>query len=147
MRKSKMRRRKFRPEFVEFIPENLKPGVLYISIEYSTASHLCPCGCGQKVITPIRPDQWTLTWDGETVSLSPSIGNWGFSCKSHYWIRENRIIWLKNRKDPNWIYTEEQMTCIYICNRLILWFNASLRIYYVFGSQWFSSPCWIQSVA
>ena len=96
-----MRRRKFRPEFVEFIPENLKPGVLYISIEYSTASHLCPCGCGQKVITPIRPDQWTLTWDGETVSLSPSIGNWGFSCKSHYWIRENMIIWLKSRKDPN----------------------------------------------
>ena len=52
-----MRRRKFRPEFVEFIPENLKPGVLYISIEYSTSSHLCPCGCGQKVITPIRRDQ------------------------------------------------------------------------------------------
>ena len=89
-----MRRRKIRPEFVEIIPENLKPGVLYISIEYSTASHLCPCGCGQKVITPIRPDQWTLTWDGESASLSPSIGNWGFSCKSHYWIRESRIIWL-----------------------------------------------------
>lgn len=96
-----MRRRKFRPEFVEFIPENLKPGVLYISIEYSTASHLCPCGCGQMVITPIQPTQWSLTWDGESVSLYPSIGNWGFFCKSHYWIRKNRIIWLKNKKDPN----------------------------------------------
>ena len=94
-----MRRRKFRPEFVEFIPENLKPGVLYISIEYSTASHLCPCGCGQRVITPIQPTQWSLTWDGESVSLYPSIGNWGLSCMSHYWIRKNKIIWLSSQSE------------------------------------------------
>lgn len=34
-----------------------------------------------------------LTYDGETVSLSPSIGNWNFPCRSHYIIRHNRIEW------------------------------------------------------
>jgi uncharacterized protein DUF6527 len=89
-----VRLRNLRPEFVEFIPTELQPGVLYISIPYSTASHLCACGCGQKVVTPIRPTDWSLTWDGESASLSPSIGNWGFACRSHYWILEGgRIQW------------------------------------------------------
>ncbi|WP_245801874.1 DUF6527 family protein [Chitinophaga sancti] len=32
-----------------------------------------------------------LTYDGETVSLHPSIGNWQFNCKSHYWINKDVI--------------------------------------------------------
>jgi hypothetical protein len=27
-----------------------------------------------------------------TVSLYPSVGNWKYACKSHYWIRQNRVI-------------------------------------------------------
>jgi hypothetical protein len=34
-----------------------------------------------------------MTFDGDLVSLSPSIGNWQFPCRSHYWIRENAIVW------------------------------------------------------
>ena len=82
-----------RPEFVEFIPDETKEGVLYISIRYNTATHKCPSGCGEIVVTPITPTDWTLIWNGESVSLYPSIGNWSLPCQSHYWIRENRIVW------------------------------------------------------
>src|SRR5581483_9243138 len=44
-------------------------------------------------VTPISPPEWHLTWDGDTVSLYPSVGNWQFPCRSHYWIRRNRIVW------------------------------------------------------
>jgi hypothetical protein len=80
-------------EFVEFIPEELKQGTLYVSIRFATASHLCCCGCGNKVVTPIRSTDWKLIFDGKTISLEPSIGNWSFPCQSHYWIRNNRVDW------------------------------------------------------
>ena len=84
-------------EFVEFIPAELKEGTLYISIRFATASHLCCCGCGNKVVTPIRPTDWKLIFDGKTVSLYPSVGNWSFPCQSHYWIQNNHIEWA-----PKW---------------------------------------------
>lgn len=87
------KQRIIRPEFVEFIPDDVKEGVLYISIRYGTATHRCPSGCGEIVVTPIKPTDWSLIWNGESVSLYPSIGNWSLPCKSHYWIRENRIVW------------------------------------------------------
>jgi hypothetical protein len=84
-------------EFVEFIPEDLEQRTIYISIRFATASHLCLCGCGNKVVTPIRPTDWKLIFDGKTISLDPSIGNWSFACQSHYWIRNNRVKWA-----PKW---------------------------------------------
>ena len=79
--------------FVELIPANLDQGMLYISIRFRTASHLCMCGCGSKVVTPIRPERWSLSYDGESVSLSPSVGNWNLECKSHYWIVNDIVQW------------------------------------------------------
>lgn len=79
-------------KFVEFIPSLLEEGILYITVEYKTAAHLCACGCGNKVFTPITPNRWKMTYNGETISLSPSIGNWSFECRSHYWICKNEII-------------------------------------------------------
>lgn len=79
--------------FVEFVPAELEYGVLYISIEYATASHLCCCGCGMKVVTPLTPTDWKLVFNGEAVSLHPSIGNWGYKCRSHYWIRNGMVEW------------------------------------------------------
>jgi hypothetical protein len=78
--------------FVEFIPEVIEDWIIYISIEYCTAIHKCICGCGNEVVTPISPTDWQLTFDGKTVSLNPSIGNWNFECKSHYFIKKNQII-------------------------------------------------------
>ena len=78
-------------KFVEFIPEKVEEGILYISIEYCTAIHKCVCGCGNEVVTPLSPTDWRLTFNGKTVTLHPSIGNWNFECQSHYWIRDNKI--------------------------------------------------------
>jgi len=78
-------------KFVEFIPDKIEAGILYVSIEYGTAVHKCVCGCGHEVITPLSPTDWELTFDGKTVSLYPSIGNWSFDCRSHYWITKNKV--------------------------------------------------------
>lgn len=82
-------------KFVEFIPNNPKQDILYISIEYRTAVHLCACGCGNKVVTPLSPTDWELRFDGKTVSLFPSIGNWNFECKSHYFITRSKICYAR----------------------------------------------------
>jgi hypothetical protein len=80
------------PEFVELAPPVLEDGVIYISMIYGSAVHQCCCGCGEKVVTPFGPTDWKLIFDG-AVSLDPSIGNWGFACKSHYFIRHNKVVW------------------------------------------------------
>jgi hypothetical protein len=82
-------------EFVEFIPQDLSPDTIYISTTYATCSHLCLCGCGNKVVTPLAPTEWRLTFDGEHISLHPSIGNWSFDCQSHYWIENSRVLWAR----------------------------------------------------
>lgn len=81
------------PRFVEAVPKDREEGVIYISIAYGTMVHNCACGCGAKVTTPISPARWRFTYDGESVSVWPSIGNWSYPCRSHYWIDRNRIRW------------------------------------------------------
>lgn len=81
-------------EFVDYIPDNLEDGVLYISIAFATAAHLCCCGCRREVTTPFTRTDWKLIYDGESVSLQPSIGNWSFPCQSHYIITGNRVRWV-----------------------------------------------------
>lgn len=83
-------------EFVEFMPSELREGTLYVSVQFATAVHKCACGCGNKVVTPFSPADWQLFFDGDTVSLTPSIGNWQFPCRSHYWIRSNRVRWAED---------------------------------------------------
>ena len=84
-------------KFVENIPDNLENGVIYVSLIYGTAVHKCCCGCGNEVVTPLSPTDWTLIFDGETISLHPSIGNWGFKCQSHYCITNDKVEWA-----PRW---------------------------------------------
>ncbi len=80
-------------EFVDLLPKELREGVVYISLEHRTVVHLCCSGCGERVVLGLSPAQWKLIFDGETISFSPSIGNGELTCNSHYWIRENRIVW------------------------------------------------------
>lgn len=82
-------------EFVEFIPDGLKDGTIYVSMAFATAVHKCCCGCRNEVITPISPTDWKIIFDGESISLYPSIGNWSFACRSHYWIRRNKVVWAR----------------------------------------------------
>lgn len=87
-----MRFKQLEPRFVKGIPRELEPGVLYVSMDYGTVVHGCCCGCGHEVVTPLTPTDWTLTFNGEAVSLWPSVGNWNLPCQSHYVIRGNRVI-------------------------------------------------------
>jgi hypothetical protein len=59
--------------FIEEIPEVKEEGVLYVSMEHCVAIHKCICGCGNDVVTPIDPSAWKLTFNGEAISLHPSI--------------------------------------------------------------------------
>lgn len=84
-------------EFVEYIPDDLEDRTIYISIAFATVAHKCCCGCGSEVITPLSPTDWQLIFDGKSISLYPSIGNWNFACRSHYWIERNMVKWA-----PRW---------------------------------------------
>lgn len=87
-----MRHKRLEHRFIEEIPESPQPGVLYVSMEYATAVHRCCCGCGEEVVTPFTPTDWRMTFDGETVSLKPSVGSWTLPCRSHYVIDRGRVL-------------------------------------------------------
>ena len=80
-------------KFVDFIPVELMEETLYVSVDNEIIAHKCCCGCGEKVFTPLTPIGWKMLFDGETVSINPSVGNWGLPCKSHYWIQNNGVVW------------------------------------------------------
>ena len=84
---------RFQHKFVDFIPDIIEEGILYISLDYGTVIHKCACGCGSEVNTPLAPTGWKMIYNGEAISLKPSVGNWSFDCKSHYWITKNEVEW------------------------------------------------------
>lgn len=84
---------RFDIEKVYYMPEDIRPGILYVSEEFEIAIHLCACGCGMKVSTPLGPTEWSLKESNSGPSLNPSIGNWQFPCQSHYWIDEGEVHW------------------------------------------------------
>lgn len=84
---------KLKHRFVDFIPDKIEDNILYISLDHGTVIHKCPCGCGMEVNTVLHPTGWSISYDGESISIKPSIGNWGFKCKSHYWITDNVVKW------------------------------------------------------
>lgn len=79
--------------YVEYLPKVLEPKILYVSKEFRVAGHLCPCGCGNKIITPLGHLEWKLSENKGEATLYPSIGNWQLPCQSHYWIRKGKIKW------------------------------------------------------
>lgn len=88
-----MKVERIRLEVVEFMPAQLEPAVLYVSEKYRTAAHLCACGCGEKVRTQLGDPGWRLTTGRSGPTLYPSIGNWQKPCRSHYFIRDGRVLW------------------------------------------------------
>lgn len=84
------------------MPKQLEPGILYYTEEFRTCAHLCACGCGAKVRTPISPVEWTITESDKGPSLYPSVGNWQLKCQSHYWINAGKVKWASQ-------WTEEEI--------------------------------------
>lgn len=106
--------------FVDQVPGDLESGVLYVSLPFRTTVHLCACGCGNQTWVRLRPDRHHLVYDGETITLKGSIGNWRFPCRSHYWIEASRVVWDHEA-------TDEPMSW---WRRLVNWFRGAI------GTQW-----------
>jgi hypothetical protein len=81
----------------------MKDGVLYVSKKGCIGIHRCLCGCGEQTVTPFTKitteneefvsdmpgTDWFLTIKNGKASITPSIGNYEFPCKSHYIITNN----------------------------------------------------------
>lgn len=83
----------FRLERVQYIPKTLEPGVLYVAADFDTAVHLCACGCGTKVTTPLGSTEWQVSDTAGGPTLVPSVGNWQLPCRSHYLITGGKTRW------------------------------------------------------
>lgn len=88
--------REFTLSVVRRVPEQLEYGILYVCFECNVVVHLCACGCGEKVVLPISPSCWSIKYNGEAVSINPSIGNFQIPCRSHYWIGHNKVLWVND---------------------------------------------------
>lgn len=82
-------------------PEEFKEGEIYVKNDgpYRGSFHLCPCGCGEPVYLEYGPRHWDLKLrlDGdkaESITVSPSIYTPDYKCQSHYFIRDNKIVWV-----------------------------------------------------
>ena len=64
----------------------LEDGVLYVAMEYRTAVLKCFCDCRSEVATALSSKDWKLTYDGVSMLLYPSMGNWALDSQSQYWI-------------------------------------------------------------
>ena len=84
---------KIKLQRVHYVPKDLSPGVLYVSEEFGAAAHLCACGCGSKVRTPLGPTEWSLEETDDGPTLRPSVGNWQRACQSHYLITDGEVVW------------------------------------------------------
>lgn len=83
------------------IPAELSNGKIYVNSNGNRAHHLCACGCGSRVLTPLNRHEWRLTGSDMNPSLTPSVGNWNLECQSHYWVRKGMIVWA-----PRWSAAE-----------------------------------------
>lgn len=81
---------------VDYMPKELRSGVLYVAEKFGAAAHLCACGCGEKIRTPLSPTDWKLQVTEAGPTLYPSIGNWQKPCRSHYWIVRGEIQWAES---------------------------------------------------
>jgi len=58
----------------------------------------CPCGVRHRLEVPLMKSispHWTLRLRGGRATLWPSVSVDNDPCKSHFWLRENRVEWAR----------------------------------------------------
>ena len=98
---------------VEDIQDTYEYGKLYLvgsNGNYWLSVFHCPCGCGELLelllIDTVSPHWSTEFIDNEHVNLSPSI--WKIhGCKSHFFVKNNHVIWVSEHKDDMDIIKKE----------------------------------------
>ena len=84
-------------KYVEMIPENLRPDILYVegsAGEYWFATLLCPCGCRQEINLNLDKNEspcWKLG-EANLSDLSPSLWK-NNGCKSHFFLKKGEVKW------------------------------------------------------
>lgn len=93
------REKHYKYKYVEGVPDELKPGILYIISNdnfYWQIVMLCPCGCKKALHMNLMKGnnpKWKFEIDKKKrISLFPSIDR-TVGCKSHFWVRKGKIIW------------------------------------------------------
>ena len=86
------------------LPSRLSDRVLYVVEEdgyEEQAAMRCPCGCGRTLQMNLLPDErpcWRLTrHENGTSTLHPSVWRQK-DCRSHFWFRRGRVIWVDERR-------------------------------------------------
>ena len=132
-----MKVNKWQTVWVEDMPNKMENGRIYVSIKHRLTEHLCACGCGAEVSLPLGPSEWKFEYNGDTVSLWPSIGNWRLPCRSHYVISENKTRWREQWSEERILAgrkrdRDEKLRDVIAKNRRETWLT---RIGSVFGSR------------
>ena len=88
----------------ESLPAELVRRTVYIVREDGfdeQVALLCPCGCGRVLQMNLLPDErpcWSVTRNAAgTVTLNPSVRRTK-DCGSHFWLRNGRIRWCRERE-------------------------------------------------
>lgn len=82
----------YRIQAVDRIPSELADEVIYVSEEYEIAALKCACGCGHSVTLLLGDGHQVVDRDG-AADVSPSIGVWDAPCRSHFLIKNGKVVW------------------------------------------------------
>lgn len=91
----------FITQIVEDAPDVFEDKNIYLIGESQpwVASFLCPCGCKEVVslsLIPTDRPRWKVSINkSNLITLHPSIRRIK-GCRSHFFIREGRLLWAKN---------------------------------------------------
>jgi len=86
-------------ESIDDIPSSIG-GVLYLVERGERPRWIvidCPCRCGERIEVNLmhsRRPVWEVSRRDDTVSLYPSLWVSKERCGSHFWIRDNRVLWV-----------------------------------------------------
>jgi hypothetical protein len=85
-------------ERVSDVPASTGPSIFVVERagHHQWAVFDCPCRTGHRLTVSLRKDDhphWTAEWRGKKVSFHPSLWLSG-ACRSHFWIRDNKVMWV-----------------------------------------------------
>jgi len=62
----------------------------------------CPCGCGNEYALTLMKNHkphWRILYnENDSLSVCPSVNISSLDCGAHFWIRDNRVLWVKEAK-------------------------------------------------
>ncbi len=85
--------KQFKTLYVDTLPlkKDMEEGIVYVSERTWQSSHLCACGCGDEILTPLVRGGWKhVVNEKDEITLFPSVTS--ESCDSTYSINQGYAI-------------------------------------------------------